>query len=47
MIAQYSQLLGAIILVVSAVIGGILILAPGSIRLQRPECGWEGWTFNI
>ncbi|NQT64366.1 MAG: hypothetical protein HQ556_15500 [Candidatus Marinimicrobia bacterium] len=47
MIAQYSQILGTIILVVSAVIGGILILAPGSIRLQRPECGWEGWTFNI
>ncbi|MBC8375019.1 MAG: isoprenylcysteine carboxylmethyltransferase family protein [FCB group bacterium] len=47
MIAQYSQILGAIILIVSAVIGGILILAPGSIRLQRPECGWEGWTFNI
>ncbi len=47
MIEQYSQILGTIILVGSAVIGGILILAPGSIRLQRPECGWEGWTFNI
>jgi protein-S-isoprenylcysteine O-methyltransferase Ste14 len=47
MIAQYSQILGTIILVASGVIGGILILAPGSIRLQRPECGWEGWTFNI
>jgi len=47
MLAQYSQFLGSIILVVSAIVGGILILAPGSIRLQRPECGWEGWTFNI
>lgn len=47
MVGQYSQILGSIILVASAIIGGILILAPGSIRLQRPECGWEGWTFNI
>lgn len=27
--------------------GGIIFFAPGSIRLQRPECGWVGWTFNI
>ena len=47
MVEQYSQILGSIILVASGIIGGILILAPGSIRLQRPECGWEGWTFNI
>jgi len=47
MFEQYSQILGSVILVASAVIGGILILAPGSIRLERPECGWEGWTFNI
>ena len=47
MVAQYSQILGTIILIASGIIGGILILAPGSIRLQRPECGWEGWSFNI
>jgi len=47
MIAQYSHIFGAIILVISAVIGGILILSPGSIRLQRPDCGWVGWAFNI
>lgn len=47
MIAQFSHVFGAIILVVSAVIGGILILSPGSIRLQRPDCGWVGWAFNI
>lgn len=39
--------LGVIILVVSAFTGGILIFAPGSIRLQRPDCGWAGWMFNI
>jgi len=38
---------GLIILVVSIIMGAILILAPGSIRLQRPECGWVGWIFNI
>jgi protein-S-isoprenylcysteine O-methyltransferase Ste14 len=42
-----SFALGAIILVVSAIMGVILLLAPGSIRLQRPECGWVGWTFNF
>lgn len=47
MITQYSQILGAIILFASACIGGILFFAPGSIRLERPECGWVGWTFNI
>ncbi len=47
MIAAVSNLLGIIILVVSAITGGILILSPGSIRLQRPDCGWVGWTFNI
>ena len=47
MIAQFSNIIGVIILVVSAIIGGILFLAPGSIRLQRPDCGWVGWTFNI
>lgn len=47
MLAQISYSLGIIILVVSAVMGGILLLAPGSIRLQRPECGWVGWIFNI
>ncbi len=47
MIAQYSPILGIVILVVSALIGGILFLAPGSIRLQRPDSGWVGWTFNI
>jgi len=39
--------LGLIILVVSAITGSILILSPGSIRLQRPDCGWAGWLFNI
>jgi len=47
MIAQFSHIFGMIILVVSAIIGGIIFLAPGSIRLQRPDCGWVGWTFNI
>ncbi|MEA3287827.1 MAG: methyltransferase [Candidatus Marinimicrobia bacterium] len=47
MLAQISYGLGIIILLVSAVTGGTLLLAPGSIRLQRPECGWVGWTFNI
>ncbi len=47
MIAQISYSLGIIILSVSAIMGGIIFLAPGSIRLQRPECGWVGWTFNI
>ncbi|MCF7808126.1 MAG: hypothetical protein K9M49_03305 [Candidatus Marinimicrobia bacterium] len=39
--------LGLIILIVSAITGGILIFSPGSIRLQRPDCGWPGWLFNI
>ncbi len=47
MIAQISYGLGIIILLVSIITGGILLLAPGSIRLQRPDCGWMGWTFNI
>lgn len=47
MIAQVSMGLGIIILLVSAITGGILLLSPGSIRLQRPDCGWVGWTFNI
>jgi len=47
MIAQYSHIFGMLILVISVFIGGIIILAPGSIRLQRPDCGWVGWTFNI
>ncbi|MCF6238604.1 MAG: hypothetical protein L3J79_07310, partial [Candidatus Marinimicrobia bacterium] len=47
MLIQVSYGLGIIILLVSMVTGGILLLAPGSIRLQRPECGWVGWTFNI
>ncbi len=47
MISQFNQIFGTIILIVSTITGGILILAPGSIRLQRPECGWVGWTFNI
>ena len=47
MIEQFSNILGIIILIVSAITGGILILAPGSIRLERPESGWVGWTFNI
>jgi protein-S-isoprenylcysteine O-methyltransferase Ste14 len=42
-----SSILGLIIFLVSAITGGILIFAPGSIRLERPECGWIGWTFNI
>ncbi len=47
MIAQYSYVFGWIILVVSGVTGGIIFFAPGSIRLQRPDCGWVGWVFNI
>jgi len=47
MIVQISFSLGIIILMVSAITGGILLLAPGSIRLQRPDCGWAGWLFNI
>ncbi len=47
MITQISYGLGIIILIISAITGGILFLAPGSIRLQRPDCGWAGWTFNI
>lgn len=47
MITQISYGLGIIILLVSIISGGILILAPGSIRLQRPDCGWMGWAFNI
>ncbi|NQV14602.1 isoprenylcysteine carboxylmethyltransferase family protein [bacterium] len=47
MVAHISYGLGIIILLVSMIMGGILLLAPGSIRLQRPECGWVGWTFNI
>jgi len=47
MIGQYSHMLGMIILVVSGIIGGILFFSPGSIRLQRPDCGWVGWAFNI
>lgn len=39
--------IGIILLIVSATTGGILLLAPGSIRLQRPDCGWVGWAFNI
>ena len=44
---HYSFGLGIILFVLSAAMGGILILAPGSIRLQRPDCGWVGWAFNI
>jgi protein-S-isoprenylcysteine O-methyltransferase Ste14 len=47
LIAPYSYILGLIILLVSGITGGILFFAPGSIRLQRPDCGWVGWTFNI
>ncbi|MCF7826853.1 MAG: hypothetical protein K9M55_11915 [Candidatus Marinimicrobia bacterium] len=47
MIVHFSHIFGMIILVVSAIVGGIILLAPGSIRLQRPDCGWVGWTFNI
>lgn len=47
MVAQFGQIFGLIILIVSAVIGAILLLSPGSIRLQRPDCGWVGWAFNI
>lgn len=39
--------MGIILLLLSALMGGIIILAPGSIRLQRPDCGWVGWAFNI
>ncbi|MCF7824549.1 MAG: isoprenylcysteine carboxylmethyltransferase family protein [Candidatus Marinimicrobia bacterium] len=47
MIQHISTGLGVIILIVSAITGGILLLSPGSIRLQRPDCGWAGWLFNI
>ncbi len=47
MIAQFSHTFGMIILVASGIMGVILFVAPGSIRLQRPDCGWVGWTFNI
>lgn len=43
----YSFGLGVVLLISSVIMGGILVLAPGSIRLQRPECGWVGWAFNI
>ena len=38
---------GLILFLISATMGGILVLAPGSIRLQRPDCGWVGWAFNL
>jgi len=44
---QISTALGILVLMVSAITTGILILSPGSIRLQRPDCGWAGWLFNI
>ncbi|NQV30914.1 MAG: isoprenylcysteine carboxylmethyltransferase family protein [Candidatus Marinimicrobia bacterium] len=47
MIAEYSFAMSIIILAVSVITGAILLLAPGSIRLQRPESGWTGWMFNI
>ncbi len=47
MIAEYSFGMSIIILMVSIITGAILLLAPGSIRLQRPETGWTGWMFNI
>ena len=47
MLAQYNFALGIFILITSGITGAILILAPGSIRLQRPDCGWVGWAFNI
>lgn len=47
MTEQLGYSLGLIILIVSAITGGILIFSPGSIRLQRPDCGWSGWLFNI
>ncbi len=47
MITVVDYGLGVVILLVSAIIGTTLFLAPGSIRLQRPECGWVGWAFNI
>lgn len=43
----YSSILGVTLLLVSGIMGAILLLAPGSIRLQRPDCGWVGWAFNI
>jgi len=43
----YHIILGSIILAMSVGMGATLLLAPGSIRLERPECGWVGWAFNI
>lgn len=43
----YSSILGVTLLLVSGIMGAILLLAPGSIRLQRPDCGLVGWAFNI
>ncbi len=43
----YETVLGSIILAMSLVMGATLFLAPGSIRLQRPQCGWIGWIFNL
>jgi protein-S-isoprenylcysteine O-methyltransferase Ste14 len=43
----YDIILGSIILAMSVGMGATLLLAPGSIRLERPECGWVGWAFNI
>jgi len=47
MLTDFNLAEGVIILIVSAITGGILIFAPGSIRLERPDCGWVGWAFNI
>lgn len=47
MSTELSFILGLIILIVSTITGAILIISPGSIRLQRPDCGWSGWLFNI
>ncbi len=47
MLAHLNHGLGLIILSMSIITGGTLFFAPGSIRLQRPDCGWVGWVFNI
>lgn len=44
---HYSFIMGITLLLASGIMGAIQLLAPGSIRLQRPDCGWVGWAFNI
>ena len=42
-----NHLLGTIILVLFTLQGIIILLSPGSLRLQKPEVGLVSWIYNL